>query len=75
MNNNLIGIVIDSGHGGTDSGAVGNNMYEKDFGSAGVQQRRVEVQHGCGCDQGSGICHRHYWKSHLLYGNETMGRE
>ena len=31
MNNNLIGIVIDSGHGGTDSGAVGNNMYEKDY--------------------------------------------
>ena len=38
-------------------------MYEKDFGSAGVQQRRVEVQHGCGCDQGSGIYHRHYRKS------------
>ena len=31
MNNNLVGVVIDSGHGGTDSGAVGNNMYEKDY--------------------------------------------
>ena len=27
----LKGIVIDPGHGGTDPGAVGNNMYEKDY--------------------------------------------
>jgi len=27
----LTGIVIDPGHGGTDSGAVGNNMLEKDY--------------------------------------------
>ena len=32
MNNNLKGIVIDPGHGGTDSGATGNNELEKDFG-------------------------------------------
>ena len=31
MNNNLKGIVIDPGHGGTDSGATGNNELEKDF--------------------------------------------
>ena len=24
-------VVIDPGHGGTDSGAVGNNMLEKDY--------------------------------------------
>ena len=30
-NNELIGIVIDPGHGGEDSGAVGNNQYEKDY--------------------------------------------
>ena len=27
----LTGVVIDPGHGGTDSGAVGNNMLEKDY--------------------------------------------
>ena len=27
----LTGIVIDPGHGGSDSGAVGNNMLEKDY--------------------------------------------
>ena len=31
MNNNLLGIVIDPGHGGTDSGALGNNQKEKDY--------------------------------------------
>ena len=31
MNDNLIGIVIDPGHGGDDSGARGNNQLEKDF--------------------------------------------
>ena len=31
MNNNLKGVVIDAGHGGADSGAVGNNQFEKDF--------------------------------------------
>lgn len=31
MNNKLTGIVIDPGHGGSDSGAVGNNQYEKDY--------------------------------------------
>ena len=31
MNNNLIGIVIDPGHGGIDSGAQGNNKFEKDY--------------------------------------------
>ena len=30
MNNNLR-VVIDSGHGGTDSGAVGNEIKEKDY--------------------------------------------
>ena len=30
-NNNLVGVVIDPGHGGTDSGATGNNQYEKDY--------------------------------------------
>jgi len=27
----LTGVVIDPGHGGTDSGAVGNDMLEKDY--------------------------------------------
>ena len=31
MNNNLLGIVIDPGHGGIDSGAQGNNRLEKDY--------------------------------------------
>lgn len=34
MNNDLRalkGVVIDPGHGGSDSGAVGNNQYEKDY--------------------------------------------
>ena len=31
MNNNLLGVVIDPGHGGADSGAKGNNKLEKDF--------------------------------------------
>ena len=31
MNNNLTGIIIDPGHGGIDSGAVGNNLQEKDL--------------------------------------------
>ena len=31
MNDNLLGIVIDPGHGGVDSGARGNNQLEKDF--------------------------------------------
>lgn len=31
MNNNLIGVVIDPGHGGSDPGAVTNNQYEKDY--------------------------------------------
>ena len=31
MNNNLIGVVIDPGHGGADSGALGNNQKEKDY--------------------------------------------
>ncbi|MBQ6324250.1 MAG: N-acetylmuramoyl-L-alanine amidase [Bacilli bacterium] len=29
--NNLVGIIVDSGHGGIDSGAVGNNLLEKDL--------------------------------------------
>ena len=31
MNNKLTGVVIDPGHGGTDSGALGNNQQEKDY--------------------------------------------
>ena len=34
MNNDLrklTGVVIDPGHGGVDSGAVGNNQYEKNY--------------------------------------------
>ena len=31
MNNNLKGIVIDPGHGGVDSGAVGSDILEKDY--------------------------------------------
>lgn len=29
--NDLVGIIVDSGHGGIDSGAVGNNLQEKDL--------------------------------------------
>lgn len=31
MNNNLRGVVIDAGHGGSDPGAVSGNNYEKDY--------------------------------------------
>ena len=31
MNEQLLGIVIDPGYGGNDSGAIGSNMYEKDY--------------------------------------------
>ena len=32
MNNQgLVGIIVDAGHGGLDSGAVGNNLQEKDL--------------------------------------------
>lgn len=31
MNNSIRGIVIDPGHGGTDSGALGNGIIEKDL--------------------------------------------
>ena len=31
MNNNLKGVVIDPGHGGSDPGASGNSQYEKDY--------------------------------------------
>ena len=31
MNNNLRGIVIDAGHGGSDPGAVSGNNFEKDY--------------------------------------------
>ena len=31
MNKNIRGIVIDPGHGGEDSGAIGNGIYEKDY--------------------------------------------
>ena len=31
MNDKLVGVVIDPGHGGVDSGAVGNNVLEKDY--------------------------------------------
>ena len=29
--NKLLGVVIDPGHGGSDPGAIGNNMQEKDY--------------------------------------------
>ena len=29
--NKLTGVVIDAGHGGSDSGAIGENTYEKDY--------------------------------------------
>jgi len=31
MNNNFLGVVIDPGHGGSDSGAIGNDLLEKDY--------------------------------------------
>jgi LysM repeat protein len=31
MKNELVGIIVDSGHGGLDSGAVGNGLLEKDL--------------------------------------------
>lgn len=31
MNRALVGVVIDPGHGGSDPGAVGNNLNEKDY--------------------------------------------
>lgn len=32
MNNRVVrGVIIDPGHGGEDSGAIGNNQYEKDY--------------------------------------------
>ena len=31
MDKSIKGIVIDPGHGGEDSGAIGNGIYEKDY--------------------------------------------
>lgn len=31
MKENITGIIVDAGHGGIDSGAVGNNLQEKDL--------------------------------------------
>ena len=31
MKENIIGVIVDAGHGGIDSGAVGNNLQEKDL--------------------------------------------
>ena len=31
MNNNIRGVVVDAGHGGSDPGAVNGNILEKDF--------------------------------------------
>lgn len=31
MNNNLVGVIVDAGHGGMDSGAIGNGLQEKDL--------------------------------------------
>lgn len=31
MNNNLVGVIVDAGHGGEDPGAVANNIKEKDL--------------------------------------------
>ena len=31
MNNNLSGVVIDPGHDGKDSGAIGKDLLEKDY--------------------------------------------
>lgn len=31
MDKSLVGVVIDPGHGGSDSGALGNNLKEKDY--------------------------------------------
>ncbi len=31
MNNNFAGVIVDAGHGGVDSGAVGNGMEEKNL--------------------------------------------
>ena len=31
MKENLVGVIVDAGHGGIDSGAVGNNLLEKDL--------------------------------------------
>ena len=31
MNDNFMGVIIDPGHGGVDSGARGNNALEKDY--------------------------------------------
>lgn len=31
MNNDRVRVVVDAGHGGTDSGAVNGNIYEKNF--------------------------------------------
>lgn len=31
MNNNFMGVIVDAGHGGIDSGAVGNGLQEKDL--------------------------------------------
>lgn len=31
MKNNLVGVIVDAGHGGMDSGAIGNGLQEKDL--------------------------------------------
>ena len=31
MNNNLVGLIVDAGHGGEDPGAISGNLKEKDL--------------------------------------------
>lgn len=31
MKNDLVGVIVDAGHGGMDSGAIGNGLQEKDL--------------------------------------------
>lgn len=44
MNNDFFGVIVDAGHGGVDSGAVGNGMEEKNLNLQAAQYMYDRLQ-------------------------------
>lgn len=45
MNNNeFVGVIVDAGHGGSDPGAIGNNLFEKDLNLRAAQYMYKRLQ-------------------------------